>query len=1001
MIRPLVLYSLIILFANNLWVTHSVSALFTGNTASYLEPCGCVEGMLGGIARRSAAIKDERDFILFDSGNFIDIAHKLDETRNLFYARSFQELGYEAVGISSKEATRSTSFLKALSGSDLFVATNIKSSARDSYPFKKEIKAQGYTIISLISASTDAHEDHKIIDPLKAIEDYLNKPNLILLSSLSTKELEAVVRKLKSRLSLVVANQSRGEFETMYAVPVIYPGEKGKMVKKYDFATKKYDSLAVLDSYEENPALKEIVDGFYKAVEEDSELQQGFDRFFETEPMENLVLEGKNKFVGSEACKNCHQEVYDQYQTTSHSHAFDILLQKKRDFVPACVKCHTVGFGYESGYQISLRQKHLQQVGCESCHGAGYNHVRNPSSTNIALKVPKSRCVQCHDPENSPYFQYAAFKPLVDHSQKAPKKEKSAPPEKQTTVVMDLYVMSECPFGVKAENKLLPLAKKYGERLDLNLRFIATDVEGKVAEMNQANAKKDETLKKAQDSSNPGCKADFELDPDAKFQSLHGKSEVEEDMRQVIISKLFPEQIFDYVLERNKNIYGDWRLAATKTGVTTTMVEEAMKDGRGDQWFRENIAKGNAEGISASPTLRINDAPFELPFDEFPLEYQICEAMQNPVAGCLEVPMCASDSHCVEEGKNGFCRKPGTKEAKCEFEDPIEIEMTMIIDEDCLLCESGSFLQNLHLLYPKLKVKTLSKNSTDARKILETIQADRFPLFVFDNTSFQKSPRTARLEKYLAAAGGIYFVNPLVNEVASLGGIPRLNSLKIYTNPFAQTSGMQKHVLDILQKVEEGKTAVDYQVVPMVSQVRADLSDPRVREEAFMVTYSDGKGKSMPIYLESRHGKKEILESVTQLCISRLASKVQYRDYLYHVSEVISGSLAKIQSQDELSKAVARLDMDSLRRDGLKKAGISDDLQQKIAQCVGGPEGGRELLMSLIDLSQRQVVAAPTMLINDYYLIRGVSPKLLESLPEILKSNQPTDKSVYGLSTSN
>ena len=428
------------------------------------------------------------------------------------------------------------------------------------------------------------------------------------------------------------------------------------------------------------------------------------------------------------------------------------MLKKKRDFVPACVKCHTVGFGYESGYQISLRQKHLQQVGCESCHGAGYNHVRNPSASNIALKVPKSRCVQCHDPENSPYFQYAAFKPLVDHSLKAPKKAKSAPPEKQTTVVMDLYVMSECPFGVKAENKLLPLAKKYGERLQLNLRFIATDVEGKVAEMNDVNAQKEEALKKTQESSNPGCKADFELDPDAKFQSLHGKSEVEEDMRQVIISKLFPAQFFDYVLERNKNIYGDWRKAATKTGITTSMVDEAMRDGRGDEWFRTNIAKGNQEGISASPTLRINDAPYELPFDEFPLENQICEAMQNPLPGCLEIPECASDSHCMQEGKNGFCRQPATKDAKCEFEDPIEIGMTMIIDEDCLLCESGKFLQNLHLLYPRLKVKTLAKDSPDARKILEKIQADRFPLFVFDDESFRKSPRTVRLEKYLAAA---------------------------------------------------------------------------------------------------------------------------------------------------------------------------------------------------------------------------------------------------------
>lgn len=976
----------------------AVSVLFTGNTASYLEPCGCVEGMLGGISRRPQAIADEENFLFLDSGNFIDISHKLDETRNLFYSRSFEKLGYSAVGVSSKEATRSTSFLKSLAGNELFVSTNLRSATDQSFPFLKEKKVNDYTVISLVSSQDEVHSDYVVIDPLKAVEDYLGTRNLILFSGLKTKDLEAVVKKLKSRLRLVIANHSRGEMETLHSVPIIYPGEKGKMVKKYDFSTKKYTSLAVLDSYEENKELKAIVDQFYEAVEKDPELQKGFDRFFEEEPMEKLVLEGKNKFVGSEACKNCHKKEYDQFKTTAHSHAFDILLQKKRDFVPACVKCHSIGFGYESGYQISTRQKHLQQVGCESCHGAGYNHVRNPSAENIALKVSKSRCMQCHDTENSPYFQYAAFKPLVDHSKEALSTAKSVPPEKKSTVVMDLYVMSECPFGVKAENKLLPLAKKYGERVQLNLKFIATDVEGKVAEMNQKNAKKEKVLSETQDSSNPGCKADFELDPDAKFQSLHGKSEVEENMRQVIISKLFPDKFFDYVLERNKNIHGDWRMAALQKGIKVPLVEKAMKDGRGDQWFRENIADGNEKGISASPTLRVNGAPFTLPFDTFPLEHQICEAMENPVEGCLEVPVCSNDSHCVQEGKNGFCRQPGTKDAKCEFEDPVPIDMTMILDEDCILCESGRFLQNLYLLYPKLSVKTLDKDSDQARKILETIKADRFPLFIFEGESFQKSPRTVRLQKYLASAGGVFFINPLVNEVASFGGEPTLKSLKIYTNPFAQTIGLQKQVLDILKKTEkEHGISVNYQVVPMVSQVRSNINDPKVREEAFMVMYSDGSGRSIPVYLESRHGKKEILESATQLCVARLANKDQFRAYLEHVSSVISGSLSKVHSQAELKKAIENLDMDTLRNDGFQAAGIQKDLQMSISQCVGGPEGARELLMSLIELAQRQVVAAPTMLINEYYVIRGASKNLLESLPRLLNTNQPPDEVIYGM----
>jgi predicted DsbA family dithiol-disulfide isomerase len=972
--------------------------LVTGNTASYLEPCGCVEGMLGGISRRPQAIVDEKDFLLLDSGNFIDIKHKLDETRNLHYAQSFLKLGYDAVGLSSKEAQKATTFLKNLPGKELFVATNLMSSQDGSFPFQRHKEINGFQVLSLVSPSIQVHSDFKVVPPLEALKPYRKTKNLILLSGLKPDELDPIIKSLKSKLRLVIANQSHGEFEWIRGVPVIYPGEKGKMVKKFDLAAKKYTSLAVLDSYEENKEIKSIVDSFYKAVEEDPELQKGFSKLFESDPMEQLVSEGKNRFVGSENCKSCHKAEYDQHKSTSHSHAFDVLLQKKRDFVPACVKCHSIGFGYESGYKISTRLKQLQNVGCESCHGAGYNHVRNPSKKNISLEVPKSRCMQCHDSENSPYFQYAAFKPMVDHSTPAPSNAPSVPIQKSSTVVMDLYVMSECPFGLKAENKLLPLVQKYSDRVQLNLRFIATDVEGKVKEMQGKQAKKEKVISKESESSEPGCKADFELDPDAKFQSLHGKSEVDEDIRQVVISKLFPDSFFAYVLERNKNVYGDWRAPALKLGLKIDQVEAAIKDGRGDTWFRENIAHGNDKGISASPTLRVNGSPYALPFDTSPLEFQICDAMEGASENCINVAACSNDAHCVKEGKNGFCKSPGTRDAVCEFKEPVAVQLTMIVDEDCGLCESGRFLQNLFQLYPKLEVETISSESAKAKKILEQIKVSRFPLFVFQGSDFKKSPRTKRLERYLAVSGGVYFINPLVNEVASLDSAPNLKSLKIYTNPYAQTIGVQKDALEIIRKAEETlKMAVDFQVVPLVSQVQTNLEDPKVRDQAFMVMYNDGAGRSMPIYLQSRNGKKEILEALTQLCTARHAESTKTRAYLKHVSTVVSESLAKARSQEDLSKAIQALDGDGLRSAGFQAAGIEQGLQKKISECVGGPEGARELLMSLIDLAQKQVVAAPTLLINDYYVVRGASKRLMDSLPKLLETNQPPDETIYGL----
>ena len=46
------------------------------------------------------------------------------------------------------------------------------------------------------------------------------------------------------------------------------------MVKKFSLKDENYTSLAVLDTYDEDPKLKEIVDQFYQKVSNDPELQK-------------------------------------------------------------------------------------------------------------------------------------------------------------------------------------------------------------------------------------------------------------------------------------------------------------------------------------------------------------------------------------------------------------------------------------------------------------------------------------------------------------------------------------------------------------------------------------------------------------------------------------------------------------------------------------------------------------------------------------------------------
>jgi hypothetical protein len=169
-------------------------------------------------------------------------------------------------------------------------------------------------------------------------------------------------------------------------------------------------------------------------------------------------------YVGSERCMGCHAGEFAKWKDTPHSHALDALekVAKRpglRDLDGECVVCHTIGFGYKTGYKNALDTPALKHVGCESCHGPGSGHMsapRNPellrlmspwkqepgdrlpdvaTMERIAKLNPAERgqvqlppaqlrvvnavsqaCMKCHDAENDPHFDLFKYWPKVDHS---------------------------------------------------------------------------------------------------------------------------------------------------------------------------------------------------------------------------------------------------------------------------------------------------------------------------------------------------------------------------------------------------------------------------------------------------------------------------------------------------------------------------------------------------------------------------------------------------------
>jgi hypothetical protein len=148
--------------------------------------------------------------------------------------------------------------------------------------------------------------------------------------------------------------------------------------------------------------------------------------------------------------------------------------------------------------------------------------------------------------------------------------------------VVELFVMSFCPYGVKAESNILPVIELLKNKIDFKIRFIVSVAGDTINDVN----------------------------------SLHGINEAKEDARQLIIMKYYPDKYYSYLKEFDANCYpvaSDsakletcWKATAGKYGIDANKIETAAYGQEGIALLKTEEAETVKYKASGSPTLVIN-----------------------------------------------------------------------------------------------------------------------------------------------------------------------------------------------------------------------------------------------------------------------------------------------------------------------------------------------------------------------------------------------------------
>ncbi len=123
----------------------------------------------------------------------------------------------------------------------------------------------------------------------------------------------------------------------------------------------------------------------------------------------------ENPYVGSAACKDCHEEQYEnftKYAKKSHSdRSVKIMASDLTEAeLATCYGCHATGFGKPGGFISYEKTPHLADAGCEVCHGPGYDHAESGDAELIKGSLSMEDCVGCHNEDRVKSFN---FKPLL------------------------------------------------------------------------------------------------------------------------------------------------------------------------------------------------------------------------------------------------------------------------------------------------------------------------------------------------------------------------------------------------------------------------------------------------------------------------------------------------------------------------------------------------------------------------------------------------------------
>ena len=441
MLKILLSLSLILLTACNdeHFKDTPVTVVFSCDTQGRLEPCGCFSGQYGGLSRITTRVAqfDKGLILKVDAGDAISGRQDYDLILYKYVQQAFKQMNYDAMNIGAREAALSLEQLKSISLNKAppLISANLFNQKTGKPVFKQSLLLNKQGLKVLITGVVDPEllgeqvgSDLEIKDMEASLSQILKDSQAdmhILLAFCSPEKMKHLAGKFYE-FDLIIGGKASQPSQSIIKENrsiILYTTNQAKNIgyveglfKKNGLNKVSYDIELLKETVPENNKVLNFAKDYRREIRNSQLLADKVDA-----NDQNLIpgVNPQAAYVGSTTCAGCHPSSHKTWQASSHAKAFATLKKRDSDADPKCIKCHTVGFGEPSGYLRKLGDSRLVNVGCESCHGPGSEHVRQRTTGNKVLfkyrPLGEGDCRQCHHGEFSRPFDWDIMWPHIKH----------------------------------------------------------------------------------------------------------------------------------------------------------------------------------------------------------------------------------------------------------------------------------------------------------------------------------------------------------------------------------------------------------------------------------------------------------------------------------------------------------------------------------------------------------------------------------------------------------